>query len=246
MDTSLSMKNTHTDSSLGHFLDKYIDKIVFEPNTGCWIWTGNRDSRTGIGRIYFPEKGNVTIRKYLIENLNEKLALGIKAFDSCGIKQCINPDHLITLSHAKIISKVSRTKEFCKYGHKAIRNKRHNCIQCKRINNKKSISYILRHRLDSRLAKVLKVSGLKKTETIVKLLGCTVSEFKKYIEEKFYNNIKTGETMSWNNYGKWHIDHVKPCKSFDLRELKQREQCFHWTNLQPLWAEENWSKGFSS
>ena len=50
--------------------------------------------------------------------------------------------------------------------------------------------------------------------------------------------------MSWNNYGfdTWHIDHIIPCDKFDLTDPKQQEQCFHYTNLQPLWAIENWQK----
>ena len=51
--------------------------------------------------------------------------------------------------------------------------------------------------------------------------------------------------MNWNNQGHkgWHIDHIKPCSSFNLTDSKQQEQCFHYTNLQPLWAKKNLSKG---
>ena len=47
--------------------------------------------------------------------------------------------------------------------------------------------------------------------------------------------------MTWDNYGfeGWHIDHIKPCASF---ELDQKKICFHYTNLQPLWAKDNMSK----
>lgn len=30
---------------------------------------------------------------------------------------------------------------------------------------------------------------------------------------------------------------------FDLRDIEQQKKCFHWTNLQPLWADDNWRKG---
>jgi hypothetical protein len=45
--------------------------------------------------------------------------------------------------------------------------------------------------------------------------------------------------MNWDNYGAWHIDHIRPCASFDLTDPEQQKQCFHYTNLQPLWAADN-------
>jgi hypothetical protein len=51
------------------------------------------------------------------------------------------------------------------------------------------------------------------------------------------------EGMSWDNYGKWHIDHIRPCSSFDLSDTEQQKICFNYKNLQPLWAEDNLRKG---
>ena len=53
--------------------------------------------------------------------------------------------------------------------------------------------------------------------------------------------------MSWDNHGKgkgkWHIDHIRPCASFDLTDLEQQKECFNYSNLQPLWSEDNLIKG---
>jgi hypothetical protein len=49
--------------------------------------------------------------------------------------------------------------------------------------------------------------------------------------------------MTWENHGSWHIDHRIPICSFDLKEEEEQKKCFHYTNLQPLWAAENLSKG---
>lgn len=51
--------------------------------------------------------------------------------------------------------------------------------------------------------------------------------------------------MSWDNYGKlgWHCDHIKPCASFNLNLESEQRLCFNYTNYQPLWAKDNWSKG---
>ena len=49
--------------------------------------------------------------------------------------------------------------------------------------------------------------------------------------------------MTWENHGAWHIDHIRPCASFDFNDPKQQHECFHYTNTQPLWAADNLAKG---
>jgi hypothetical protein len=70
------------------------------------------------------------------------------------------------------------------------------------------------------------------------LLGCDIEYFKKWIEYQF------NDGMNWSNHGKmWHIDHVKPCASYDLTQESQQRECFHWMNMRPLEKRENLSKG---
>lgn len=76
----------------------------------------------------------------------------------------------------------------------------------------------------------------KKPASTFSLLGCSVDDFKVHIEGQF----KSG--MTWQNFGEWELDHVKPCASFDLTLPEQVFECFHWSNFQPLWKSENRQK----
>jgi hypothetical protein len=73
----------------------------------------------------------------------------------------------------------------------------------------------------------------------VKDLGCSIESFKTYIESLFT------EGMSWENYGPkgWHLDHKLPLDSFDLTDREQFLKACHYTNIQPLWAIDNFKKG---
>jgi predicted nucleic acid-binding Zn ribbon protein len=75
--------------------------------------------------------------------------------------------------------------------------------------------------------------------TFSKLVGCTIRELRTYLESKWQPG------MTWDNYkyNGWHIDHIRPLCSFDLNDKKQVFEANHYTNLQPLWADENFSKG---
>ena len=89
--------------------------------------------------------------------------------------------------------------------------------------------------LRSRIWKILK--GANKSKRTMELIGCTLDELWTNLESKFT------EGMTRQNHGKWHIDHIMPCVSFDLTNPEQQAKCFHYTNLQPLWAFDNISKG---
>jgi hypothetical protein len=86
----------------------------------------------------------------------------------------------------------------------------------------------------------LKERGMNKTQTknIEEALGCTKDELIKHLESKFQPG------MSWGNYGKdgWEIDHIKPLAAFDWNNSQSLKDANHYTNLQPLWFQENRSK----
>ena len=81
------------------------------------------------------------------------------------------------------------------------------------------------------------LNGTAKKSSSKKLLGCSVEQLRQHLEDQF-----TGG-MSWENHGDWHIDHIKPCAAFDLTDERQQIECFNYTNMQPLWAFDNLSKG---
>lgn len=90
--------------------------------------------------------------------------------------------------------------------------------------------------LRARLKGIL-APGSKNRVRTSSLTGCTRQELRSHLESKFLPG------MGWHNYGSaWHMDHVKPCTSFNLTDLSQQRACFHYTNLQPLWDEINREK----
>lgn len=89
----------------------------------------------------------------------------------------------------------------------------------------------------TRLRRVVNSAGVKPAKS-VELLGCSFEDFLKYLERQFK------PYMTWKNYGRaWHVDHIIPCSAFDLTRPEQARQCFHFTNLRPLWARTNLRKG---
>jgi Prasinovirus endonuclease VII len=87
------------------------------------------------------------------------------------------------------------------------------------------------------------VRGSPKSTTTLRLLGCTPDELKIWLQRRFRDG------MGWHNYGSagadgrgWQVDHIRPCASFDLTNPKHQAKCFHFSNLQPIWAADNLAK----
>jgi hypothetical protein len=95
------------------------------------------------------------------------------------------------------------------------------------------INHRIKQRINGRLRSCVKT----KKNSSFSYLSCDIEFFKQWIEYQFDDN------MSWDNIGKWHFDHVIPCASYDLTDEKQILECYHWSNIRPLWCSENCSKG---
>lgn len=97
----------------------------------------------------------------------------------------------------------------------------------------------LQNNLRKRLTLALKTNCKK--GSIINYLGCSIQEFKSYLESKFQPG------MTWDNYGRgsgfWSIDHIKPLKIFNLSNEEQFKIANHYTNLQPMWFQDNCAKG---
>ena len=95
--------------------------------------------------------------------------------------------------------------------------------------------YKLSRNISTLISNCIRKQGYRKNSKSHKILGCSFIEFKIFIESKFEIN------MSWDNYGKWHLDHIKPISmaqnETEIIELN------HYSNFKPMWAFDNISKG---
>lgn len=105
-----------------------------------------------------------------------------------------------------------------------------------REQRKTNPQFVMRQRLTTRIRGLL--NGSHKSASTEELLGCTYDEFKIHIESQFTDD------MSWEIFmtGAIHLDHIRPCCSFDLTKPEEQRACFHYTNTRPLWAEDNHRK----
>ena len=164
---------------------------------------------------------------------------GIKSYcKKCGNEKALkryykNREHNLAKQrewHSK--NRIKRTQQLREYSY-ANRHKRNKYLKRKK---REDIQFHIRKNIRDRMRAAM--NGRSKSKHTMELLGCSIEELKIYLEKQFT------EGMSWENYGKkgWHIDHILPCASFDLTDQKQQKKCFHYTNLQPLWAEDNYKK----
>lgn len=126
-------------------------------------------------------------------------------------------------------------KRLTEYQRQYQRDNRERLAEYQKNRRANDINVRLRDQLRSRTTAALK--GKNKSAATLELLGADVDFVRGYLESQFTDG------MSWDNYGKWHIDHIRPCASFDLADPEQQRKCFHYSNLQPLWAEDNLRKG---
>jgi len=164
------------------------------------------------------EKQKAYDKKYRLKNKEKR-----NAYDRKFRKE--NPEYFVKWNKKNKI-KIKLTNQVWYQKNKSIiREKRRSNPTYRLINN-------LRRRVLSAL------KGKNKSASTMTLLGVPNIEFLWIHLEKSFK-----PRMTRKNHGKWHVDHIRPCSSFDLTKASEQRECFHYTNLQPLWASENLAKG---
>lgn len=123
-----------------------------------------------------------------------------------------------------------------------IKSHRKEINERRRVRRKEDISFRLSERMRIRLWSALKSEKTLKWNKTMIYVWCTKEELKLHLEKQFT------DWMSWENYWQWHIDHKIPFKYHIDNGWLTEENLFkvmHFSNLQPLWAEDNHRKGWN-
>lgn len=118
--------------------------------------------------------------------------------------------------------------------HRARQRESHNSWRREKMQNDPQYKAV--KSLRDRLRSTLRHRGQNKTNSTLKLIGCSKAELVAHLESQFEPG------MSWDNYSweTWHIDHIKPVATF---EDPEDPECWHYTNLRPRWASDNIAAG---
>lgn len=107
----------------------------------------------------------------------------------------------------------------------------------KRNRLKSDPMYRMQCSVRSRLGEMIRKIKAEKPAKTIEIVGCSWVKLKKHIQSQFT------QEMTWENHGRygWHIDHVIPLSC--ATEIKGLTKLCHYSNLRPVWAKDNLSKG---
>jgi hypothetical protein len=185
------------------------------------------------------EKHLIRIKRYKDKN-RETIREKGRAYYHSHLEQAkeYRKEHSIEKAETDRKYRESHREYFAVYSKDYQKRNRHRLREKSRIylkqRRKTDIVFKIRGNLRSRIYKAIR--GLVKSARTEELVGCSIDDLMRYLENKFLPG------MSCDNYGKWHIDHIVPCCLFDLSKPEEQRRCFNYTNLQPLWAVDNMRK----
>lgn len=232
--------------------------ICFSPNTENKFGVSNKCKKCSSTyskeyRIKNKDKiFKIKEREKEIRKINKKIKDSIKTKNKpcsiCGLIKNFNDFHKSKRikdghdSHCKTCSSLAG-KKYRKENKEKI--KKYMTDNKNKISNQRKhrmkidLNFKLKCRLRIRLCNAIKNNY--KSGSAVSDLGCTINEFKRYIEDKFEKG------MTWENWGPttWHLDHKLPLSKFDLTKREELLKAVHYSNIQPMWAIDNLTKSNS-
>ena len=202
---------------------------IFIPNRGNQVFCSESCADT-TGKREYKER-NVELTKLRERDRKRKKYQADEAYRESRKQKTLNRFHALTTAEKTERSRLNRAQR----DPDALREYHRNYQQERSDND---IEFKITNRLRSRTRAAIRYGqGLKQKETL-ELLGCPNQKARQHIEEQFE------EGMSWENWTMdgWHLDHIRPCISFDLRMESQQFVCFNYRNLMPVWSQKNLSK----
>jgi hypothetical protein len=197
---------------------------IFDVNNFCYKGFRNGKQRfTSRCKICLKEYNREQYNKHQIKRLEAKKEYG--EINKNKIKERNKQQYLKNRN-----TRIEYQKKYSKSNKDAIRKR-----QRKYTINKYHSDHNLKIKMN--LSRRMRKCFSKNGSRTIDFIGCSIDDLKLHLEKQFI------EGMNWQNYGDWHIDHIRPCCSFDLTDPKQQRECFHYSNLQPLWAKDNLAKG---
>lgn len=166
-------------------------------------------------------------KQYYIDNKDRILTANKKYLDT----------HKVKINGYKTKYRINN-KDKVKITAKKYREKYKEQINAKvRYKTKTEQGYKINRNISNAIGRSLK--GNKNGCHWENIIGYKLKELKKHLEKLFM------EGMTFENYGKWHIDHIVPISLFKFESFNDLafKECWGLANLQPLWAKDNISKG---
>ena len=219
---------------------------------GKVFWEYVRNVEYWINADKFEPKKQKIFERYKArsESNKEKVALRMKEYRKINSQKIADKRRIYFDANKDRIS--ARYKAYCEKNSDKIvaKSRAYYAANSQKINSYGTIYIRNRYKTDPvyrltrslrvRLQQAFKSQRVEKTQSTFNLAGCTKQELRHHLVSQFR------EGMTLENHGKvWHIDHIRPCSSFDLSDKAQAAACFHYSNLQPLFAEENLAKSDS-
>jgi hypothetical protein len=178
-----------------------------------------------------PEQRRAKALSYYYANHEKRKEIARKAAKIRHEKKKKDPEYL-SKRKVQFANWKAKNKNKIKELNKLWREKNPERWKALRGNSREKLRKTPKYKIINNLRKRLRDFVSTKVSR-VDLFGCTPDQLKLHLESQFTNG------MTWANYGDWHIDHIIPCSSFDLKKAEDVLKCCHYTNLQPLWAKDN-------